>query len=188
MEITKLILAGEHLIESKNYETGFKLLRKAEKKAEEESVVESLDEIYNLMIHFSHKNPSRNLESIIQKLEKNREQLIQESNLNMAYAMVKDELEKFRLKGINVEIEPLLDKVFQRFQITEKAGNNYKTLYQLRFPHLLHHVPLVIKLLILYFPFVVSIFLIDLSVGDGRETDRRGFQTKQFVGVGFTVS
>lgn len=131
MEVTKLILAGKHLIESKNYETGFKLLAKAEKMAQEDNMVQSLNEIYNLTIHFSHKNPVKNLEETITKLEQNRVQLIQESNLNMAYAMVKDQLETYHLKGIAIEIEELLDQVFDRFEITEKAGNNYKTLYQL---------------------------------------------------------
>ena len=131
LEITKLILTGKYLIESKNYKTGFKLLSKAEKKAKEDNDVVALDEIYNLLIQFSHYNPSDKLESNIQKLESNRILLIQDSNLNMAYATVKKKLEEYRLKGIAIEIETILDEVFKRFNITEKSGYNYKTLYQL---------------------------------------------------------
>jgi hypothetical protein len=131
LEITKLILTGKYLIESKNYKTGFKLLDKAEKKAQEDSDVVSLDEIYNLLIQFSHYNSEIDLESTIKKLEQNRDLLIQDSNLNMAYATVKNKLEEYRLKGTSIEIEAILDEVFTRFSITEKSGYNYKTLYQL---------------------------------------------------------
>ena len=57
LEITEYILAGKHLIESKNYTSGFKLLYKAEEKAIQENDTESLNEIYNLFIQFSHYNP-----------------------------------------------------------------------------------------------------------------------------------
>lgn len=131
LEITKLILTGKYLIESKNYKTGFNLLEKAENKAEEDNDVVALDEVYNLLIQYSHYNPTTNLETTIEKLEQNRVLLIQDSNLNMAYATVKNRLEEYRLKGISIEIETILEEVFIRFSITEKSGYNYKTLYQL---------------------------------------------------------
>ncbi|MGB1040699.1 MAG: hypothetical protein ACPGVD_07495, partial [Flavobacteriales bacterium] len=131
LQITKLILAGKHLIETKNYKSGFKLLSNAEKKAIEENDVISLNEIYNLLIQFSHYNAELDLDNAIKSLESNRVQLIQESNLNMAYAMVKSKLDEFILNGIDVDIETLLFEVFERFNITESSGNNYKTLYQL---------------------------------------------------------
>ena len=131
LEITKLILTGKYLIESKNYKTGFKLLDKAEKKAQDDNDVVALDEIYNILIQFSHYNSEIDLESTIIKLEQNRELLIQDSNLNMAYATVKNRLEEHRLKSISIDIETILNKVFKRFNITEKSGYNYKTLYQL---------------------------------------------------------
>lgn len=131
LEIKKLILTGKSLIENKNYKPGFKLLKKAEEKAFEETEVELLNEIYNLNIQFAHYNPAKELESSIKKLEQNRSQMIQESNLNMAYATVKEKLEEFHKKGIQIDFNKLLNEVFDRFQITEKSGSNYKTLYQL---------------------------------------------------------
>ena len=131
LEITQLILAGKHLIESKNYPSGFKLLFKAEEKAIEENDSESLNEIYNLLIQFSHYNPESELEVIINKLEKNRILMIEESNLNMAYAMVKETFVTYHQKGIEPNLEEILKDVFSRFNISEKSGNNFKTLYQL---------------------------------------------------------
>jgi len=131
LEITKLILTGKYLIESKNYKIGFKLLDDAENKAKEDNDVIALAEIYSLLVQFSHYNSSINLEDTIIKLKKNRELLIQDSNLNLAYATVKKTLEETRLKGIPIEIESILDEVFTRFNITEESGYNYKTLYQL---------------------------------------------------------
>ena len=131
LEITKLILAGKYLIENKVYEQGFKLLENAEKKALLEQDFVSLNEIYNLQIQFSHYNEKILLDSLIQKFELNRALLNQESNLNMAYAMVKKELEDFRKKSVPVDVKLLLEKIYTRFDITEETGYNFKTLYQL---------------------------------------------------------
>lgn len=131
LEIKKLILSSTQLIENKIYKPGFKLLKKAEKKAIQGNEVELLNEIYNLYIQFAHYNPEKELESIIEKLEQNRVQMIQESNLNMAYATVKQKLEEYHKKALEIDFNTLLDEVFERFQISEKSGSNYKTLYQL---------------------------------------------------------
>ena len=69
LEITKLILTGKYLIESKNYKIGFKLLDKAENKAKEDNDVIALAEIYSLLVQFSHYNSSINLEDTIIKLK-----------------------------------------------------------------------------------------------------------------------
>ena len=131
LEITQLILAGKHLIESKNYSSGFKLIYKAEEKAIAENDTESLDEIYSLLIQFSHYNEATELEEIIKKLENNRVLMIEESNLNMAYATVKETFNTYHQKGIELNFDKILKDVFERFNISEKSGNNYKTLYQL---------------------------------------------------------
>jgi hypothetical protein len=131
LEITQLILAGKHLIINKNYASGFKLLYKAEEKSIAESDSESLNEIYNLLIQFSHYNPEIDLENTIKKLERNRVLMIEESNLNMAYASVKEIFHTYHQKGIEVNFDEILSDVFHRFQISEKSGNNFKTLYQL---------------------------------------------------------
>lgn len=131
LEITEYILAGKHLIESKNYTSGFKLLYKAEEKAIQENDTESLNEIYNLLIQFSHYDPESELEEIIKKLEKNRVLMIEESNLNMAYAIVKETFNAYHQKGVEPNLEEILKDVFSRFNISEKSGNNFKTLYQL---------------------------------------------------------
>ncbi|MEN8928781.1 MAG: hypothetical protein ABF242_01795 [Flavobacteriales bacterium] len=131
LEIKKLILTGKHLIENKNYKSGFSLLKKGEDKAEEENEVELLNEIFNLYIQFAHYNPDKNLQNSIEKLESNRAQMIQESNLTMAYATVKEKLEEFHKQGIDIDFDQLLNEIFDRFKISEKSGSNYKTLYQL---------------------------------------------------------
>lgn len=131
LEITQLILAGKHLIESKNYSSGFKILGKAEEKAKVENNAELLNEIYNLLIQFSHYNPQQKLDTLITKLEKNREVMIEESNLNMAYALVKETFNAYHQKGIELNFDKILEEVFARFGLSEKTGNNYKTLYQL---------------------------------------------------------
>ena len=131
LEVKKLILTSKHLIESKSYKPGFKLLLKAEEKAIEENEVELLNEIYNLHIQFAHYNPDKELESVINKLEQNRAQMIQESNLNMAYATVKRKLEEYHKQAVEIDFNTLLEEVFERFEISEKSGSNYKTLYQL---------------------------------------------------------
>ena len=131
LEIKNLILTSKHLIENKNYKPSFKLLEKAEVKAKEEDEVELLNEIYNLSIQFAHYNPEQDLQEIVKKLESNRVQMIQESNLNMAYAVVKEKLQEFHNEGIEIDFNKLLDEVFDRFDINQKSGSNYKTLYQL---------------------------------------------------------
>jgi hypothetical protein len=131
LEIKKLILTSKHLIENKSYKSGFKLLKKAEEKAKEENEVELLNEIYNLFIQFAHYNPTQELDLVVKNLELNRAQMIEESNLNMAYATVKVKLEEFHKQGIEIDFNSLLEVVFERFKISEKSGSNYKTLYQL---------------------------------------------------------
>lgn len=131
LEIKNLILTSKHLIENKNYSPSFKLLKKAEEKAKEENEVELLNEIYNLSIQFAHYNLEGELQEVVKKLEKNRIQMIQESNLNMAYAVVKEKLQEYHNQGLQTDFNELLEEVFDRFGITQQSGSNYKTLYQL---------------------------------------------------------
>lgn len=130
LEITKKILVARNLLLQNQIKTAFKILDKAEKMAIEVLQFSLLNEIYHTKIQYAHTN-SVLLESLLEKFRKNQNDLIQEEKLNMAYAVIKEKLQKLTFEGKAISYQTIIQETFKRFEISNEAGLTYKSLYQL---------------------------------------------------------
>ena len=132
LDITKRILVARNLLQQKQFKTAYKVLDKAEKKARESLHFSLLNEVYHTQIQYAHTTLfSQSLETLIEKFTANQKDFLQEEKLNMAYAVIKENLQKVMFKGEIISIQKLIHETYKRFNISEEIGLSYKSLYQL---------------------------------------------------------
>ncbi|MEM6718389.1 MAG: hypothetical protein AAF611_03640 [Bacteroidota bacterium] len=132
LEITKRILVARNLLLQKQYTTAFKILDKAEKKARDILHFSLLNEIYHTQIQYAYKtSQAPSLDVLIEKCTANHQDFLQEEKLNMAYAVIQEQLQKVVHKGEIISLQTLIQETYQRFQVSSEMGLSYKSLYQL---------------------------------------------------------
>ncbi|MCH2195131.1 hypothetical protein [Kordia sp.] len=132
LEITKRILVARNLLLQKQFKTAFKILDKAEKKAREILHFSLLNEVYHTQIQYAHRTSfAPPLEVLIEKCTANQQDFLQEEKLNMAYAVIQEEVQKVVYKGEIISFQSLIQETYERFGISKEIGLSYKSLYQL---------------------------------------------------------
>ncbi|WP_420574848.1 hypothetical protein [Kordia sp.] len=132
LDITKRVLVARNLLQHKQFKTAFKVLDKAEKKARESLHFSLLNEVYHTQIQYAHTTSfAPPLEILIEKFTANQKDFLQEEKLNMAYAVIKENLQKVVYKGEVISLQTLIQQTYKRFEISEEIGLSYKSLYQL---------------------------------------------------------
>lgn len=131
MEVSRLIMAGRNQLSQKQYELGFLLLNRAEKKSVANSNYILLNQIYHLKIQYAHKSSQVDLEEVIQLLETNQSYMIQEEKLNIAYAVVNKKYREMLYENKVQSVETLIQDVFEKCHIKKAEGLSYKSIYQL---------------------------------------------------------
>ncbi|WP_046746234.1 hypothetical protein [Kordia zhangzhouensis] len=132
LEITKYILVARNLLLQKQYKTAYKVLQKAERKAKDSLHFSLLNEIYHTQIQYAHTTEfAPDLEVLIAKFSTNQQDFLQEEKLNMAYAVIKEQLQKVEHQGVVISLNELLQETYTRFDISKEIGLTYKSLYQL---------------------------------------------------------
>ncbi len=132
LDITKRILVARNLLQQKQFKTAFNVLDKAQKKAQESLHFSLLNEVYHTQIQYAHTTTyAPPLEIIIEKFSVNQKDFLQEEKLNMAYAVIKENLQKVVYKGEIISFQEVIQKTYERFDISEEIGLSYKSLYQL---------------------------------------------------------
>ncbi|AXG69772.1 hypothetical protein KORDIASMS9_01999 [Kordia sp. SMS9] len=155
LEITKQILVARNLLVQKQYKTAFKLLHKAEKKARDILHFSLLNEIYHTQIQYAHKmTDAPPLATLIEKCTANQQDFLQEEKLNMAYAVIQEQLQKVMHKGEIVSLQQLIQETYERFQISYEIGLSYKSLYQLA--QMINSVAAVTKTYFAVEPFLIE--------------------------------
>lgn len=132
LDITKRILVARNLLLQKQFKTAFKVLDKAEKKARESLHFSLLNEVYHTQIQYAHTTTyAPPLEIVIEKCTANQKDFLQEEKLNMAYAVIKENLQKVVYQGEIISFQAVIQETYKRFDISEEIGLSYKSLYQL---------------------------------------------------------
>jgi len=131
MEISKLIMASRNQLSQKQYELGFLLLNRAEKKSKANSNYILLHQIYHLKIQYAHKSDQVDLEELMELFQINQRHMIQEEKLNMAYAVVNKHYREMLYENKIQPIETLIQDVFEKCKIKKAEGLSYKSIYQL---------------------------------------------------------
>ncbi|NQZ43060.1 MAG: hypothetical protein HRT65_02035 [Flavobacteriaceae bacterium] len=127
MDLLKLLLASRILFENGVHKVAAQTLLRAEKKAEFIDDHSILNEIFQTKIQYAHLIPNWNLKDIIVAYEHNRNLHQRDISLNLAYAIIRDEMKS---KG-QAEIGPIISRAFRMFSLELSEDLTYKSLYQL---------------------------------------------------------
>ena len=131
MQLFKLILVAKKFLANKQYHVGYKILDKAEVIAKEHYFFPFLNEIYHTKIEFANSYPKANLDNLIEKFNKNQEQLILEDKLNIVYAKVKEALYRAEFKAEILDFQSVIDRIIEEQNISLSETMSFKSLYQL---------------------------------------------------------
>lgn len=131
MEISKLIMVSKNQLKQKQYELGFLLLNKAEKKSLNSGNYGLLHQIYHLKIQYAHKSDKIDLDQIMDLFKINQEHMMQEEKLNMAYAVVNKKYREMLYENKIQPIDSLMKHVFETCDIEKAKGFSFKSIYQL---------------------------------------------------------
>jgi hypothetical protein len=129
--IIRLLLVGRKLFAHRKYKSGFKILSKAEEQAEVINHYSLLNEIYQTVIENAYLLNDEEHELVFTKFESNRDELVEQGKLNMVYSTVRKAYFKVEKEGEFIDLEDLLQRTYERFNISEERGYNFKSLYQM---------------------------------------------------------
>ncbi|WP_350284299.1 hypothetical protein [uncultured Croceitalea sp.] len=127
LEAMKLLLASRIFFEQKMSDIAFKTIQRSESKAFETDNYAILNEIYHTKIQYAHLNTQWVLSELIKAAERNRRLLVQDMQLNMAYAKIKSEL----TYNTSASVSTIVSSAFSEFQLEITEDLTYKSLYQL---------------------------------------------------------
>lgn len=131
IQIIKYILASRTFLLQKNFPTAYKLLDKAEKLADENSLFPILNEIYHTKIQYAADYPKADLKTLIKKQEDNHKKHQLEDQLNIIYSKLKSALKAVGYKKATVNFELLLKETLEDSDIKIDESLSFKSLYQI---------------------------------------------------------
>lgn len=132
-EVLRLLVASHVFFEHKLNKEAFKCLAKAEAKAQKLEHFSLLNEIYQTQIQFSHLRVEIPLGPAITKYTLNKHKLDQQEQLNLAYAVLRRELDDIYHKAKIVDLQLLIKDTMANFGISLKEVLTFKSLYQILF-------------------------------------------------------
>lgn len=131
MQLIKFVLASRTFFLHNKPKVAFKILDKAEILAEEHHLFTILNEIYHTKIQYAHRNPSLNIEDLIEKFKQNQKINYLEDQLNIVYAKIRQTLNNINYKGEIVDFESILNNALLEHNINITDSMSFKSLYQL---------------------------------------------------------
>jgi len=131
MQIIKFILASRSFLLYRQYKIAYKILDKAEALAEENHLFPLLNEIYHTKIQYAYSNPNIDLDALIEKYTINQKNHYLEDRLNIAYAKIRQSINKFALNGHLLDFHNLVNDTLIEYDIDIKESMSFKSLYQL---------------------------------------------------------
>lgn len=132
-EVLRLLVVSWFFLEHHLTKTAFKCLAKAEAKALPLEQFSLLNEIYHTRLQYAHLNPAENLEVLIQKLRDNQQQMQQEAQLNIGYALLRRELAAIQLRGKVIDFRAFIADTMGSLGVSLNEVLTYKSLYQILF-------------------------------------------------------
>ena len=132
-EVLRLIVISRKFLELKLIATAFKCLSKAEAKAQQLEHYSLLNEIYSIQVQYAHLQDKLLLTDIINKFQDNSKKLHTEQQLNLAYALLRQELQEIYHKAKVVNLQELITGTIAAYGISFTEILSYKSLYQILF-------------------------------------------------------
>jgi len=131
MQVAKYLLAARVYLAKAQYQTAYKILDKAESIAQEQQLFTMLNEIYHAKIQFAHKHSHLDLDALIQKFKANQKLYELDEELNIAYAKIRKAIRQVTREGRIINIQELVEDIFEAHQIDFNEMVSFKSLYQL---------------------------------------------------------
>jgi len=131
VKLIKYIIAARSFLQKEQIEVGYQILDKAKIIATEYQLFSILNEIYHTKIQYAHQYETLNLEETIRNFKENQQQLIQEDNLNIAYANISKSLNEYQQKKTIIDIKKLIENTLKTQNISDLSLLSFKSLYQL---------------------------------------------------------
>lgn len=132
-EVLRLIVIGRKFLELKLIPTAFKCLVKAEVKAQQLEHYSLLNEIYSIQVQYAHQQDKFALEDVIDKFQDNSKKLHNEQQLNLAYALLRKELQEIYHKAKVTDLQQLITSTIAAYGISFTEILSFKSLYQILF-------------------------------------------------------
>ncbi len=130
-DVIKLIILGRKLFSFKAYKAAFKLLRQAEKKAIKVQHFHLLNDIYQTLIEHSYHELAPDQNQLLNDFQTNKIAFENQSNLNMAYAVIRKQFHEYERQSAPFNLSTLIDDNFKKFGVKKDMGYNFKSLYQI---------------------------------------------------------
>ena len=131
--ILKLLIASKAFFEHKQYKPAFKTLRKAEEKAVKGEYFNLLNEIYHIGIEYAHLDNKIVFSELVEKYQRNQKKFLQEEQLNLGYALLRQELSKIKRGTVAFDFQKTIQSTIEQFNISLKEILTFKSLYQILF-------------------------------------------------------
>ncbi|MEO4003990.1 hypothetical protein [Flavobacterium sp. CAU 1735] len=131
--ILKLLIASKAFFEHKQYKPAFKTLRKAEEKAVKGEHFNLLNEIYHIGIEYAHLDNKIVFSELVEKYQRNQKKFLQEEQLNLGYALLRQELSKIKRGTVAFDFQKTIQSTIEQFNISLKEILTFKSLYQILF-------------------------------------------------------
>lgn len=131
IHLIKYIVAARAFLKQGQMDVGFKVLEKAEIKANELQLFSILNEIYHTKIEYAHQYSKINFDDLIAKFYTNQEQHQLEERLNIAYAKIRIALREIQHQKKIIEIKLLVNNVLEENSIVISDVLSFKSLYQI---------------------------------------------------------
>lgn len=132
-EVLRLLVVGRVFLEHGLNKAAFKCLAQAEEKAQNLEQFSLLNEIYHTRIQYAHLDVQAPLEGLIAKYTSNKQKLDKEEQLNLAYAVLRRELNEIYHKGKVVNFQQLVNTTVAAFNISLEEALTFKSLYRILF-------------------------------------------------------
>lgn len=132
-EVLRLIVISRKFLELKLIHAAFKCLAKAEAKAQQLEHYSLLNEIYGIHLQYAHLQDRLLLTDIIKKFQDNSKKHHAEQQLNLAYALLRKELQEIYHKAKVINLQEIITTTIASHGISFKEILSYKSLYQILF-------------------------------------------------------
>lgn len=126
MDALKLVLVSRTLFEHQQIPIAVKTLAKAAIIAKNNSLHNTLNEIYQLQLSHAHLHDSLNFQEVLLKFQQNKKNLVQEENLNLFYAAVQNEL-----SNKNPILSDVIERNLKLYDISITKNMSYQSLYKI---------------------------------------------------------
>jgi len=126
----KLLLTARVLYERDQSKVAFKIINKAQAKAQKHELFSILGEIYHTQIQYAHLHPEVVLDDLIKAFNHNQELHRQQENLNLATAYIKQQLQQASLLDNSNNLD-ILQHTFEKFKISINTSLSIKSFYQI---------------------------------------------------------